>query len=190
MDVGNSPETSTSGGRKLSCHINDLHGRVSQRFMVWQEPLATGDLSKGWWPGSGPSSGIQRWSVGRRTLGVEKRGAGGRVHMCGTRVCSWLSQPQEDAVKNLPWLEGEWATFGGGGHRTRKKNSVSSRPVCRTRWYTSSRQQAVRSPGSWWPQVQAQAREEMEFINVKGLYLGISVWPAGIIAHHTPHWVT
>ena len=95
---------------------------------------------------------------------------------CVRYSCVLLTQPTtRGCCQNLPWLEGERATFGGGGHRTRKKNSVSSRPVCRTRWYTSSRQQAVRSPGSWWPQVQAQAREDMEFINVKGLYLGIKV---------------
>lgn len=53
---------------------------------------------------------------------------GGRVCVYGTRVL--LTQPTTTGhCEKLPWLEGERATFGGGGHRTRKMNSVSSRPV-------------------------------------------------------------
>ena len=72
--------------------------------------------------------------MGRRTLGVEKRGRGrvgvGVMSMCAVHVCAPDSTNHKRTLEKLPWLEGERATFGGGGgHRTRKMNGASSHPV-------------------------------------------------------------
>ena len=91
-------------------------------------PLATSQKDGGQGPVHPRGSRDEVW--GGRLSGLRREAGGGGACLSVWYTCVLLTQPTTTGrCEKLPWLEGERATFGGGGHRTRKMNSASSRPV-------------------------------------------------------------